>query len=73
MLSQAKHFAERLAQDAGAQPEDQIVLAFRLALARSPTMQEQQSALNLIAKEGLFVFCRALFNAKDFVIVAFGH
>jgi hypothetical protein len=43
--------------------------AFALALGRAPTSAEREAGVNLIAAHGLSAFCRALFNANEFVYV----
>ena len=48
---QARHLAERLVREAGPDPRDQIDRAFRLALARPPTTEEQRSLLLFLEDE----------------------
>jgi len=55
--------------EAGDEPAAQAALAFRLALGREPGEAEQAAALGLIREHGLPMFCRALFNANEFVYV----
>ena len=65
MLRQARYFAERLEAAGG----DKVKQAYSLAFGREPTAVEATLATEFIAKEGLFSFCRALFNANEFVYV----
>jgi len=65
MLRQARYFAERLEAAGG----DKVKQAYSLAFGREPTAVEATLAAEFIAKEGLFSFCRALFNANEFVYV----
>jgi len=67
MVQQSQYFAERVRKEAGAAPAAQAAHAFRLALGRSPTGDEQKSALQLVAKHGLPALCRALMNANEFL------
>ena len=45
---QARQFASRLIAEAGGQPEDQVELAFALALSRPPRPEETQAALRFL-------------------------
>jgi hypothetical protein len=68
MLQQAKFFAERLQREA--KDEDaQVVRGFRLAFQREPTPTERTASLRLVRDHGLSAFCRALFNANEFLFV----
>ncbi len=69
VIEQADAFAARLA---GAHKHDvcaQVSAAYRLTLGRSPTPPEAERAERFIAKHELFQFCRALFNANEFLYV----
>ncbi len=76
---QARYLAERLVEDAPGDPDGQIDLAFRMALARPPTGRESESMLALLAEEAgrsgkgadatidaLTQVCRVLFNLNEF-------
>ena len=67
MLRQARHLAERIEKSAGAATKHQVELAFRLAFNRSPNPEESQLSQSVLEKDGLFVLCRALLNANEFV------
>jgi hypothetical protein len=69
MLQQSELFAERLKREAGKKMKAQVRLAFQLAFNREPDADEIKGAQNLIAQEGLTLFCRALFNTNEFVFV----
>jgi len=69
MLEQTRFFAERLEHDAGKNVKEQVRLAFALAYNRSPDAGESRAALALIARHGLPIFCRALFNSNEFLFV----
>jgi hypothetical protein len=74
---QASTFAERVRREAGEKLEDQIKLAFVLALARSPEPAEIERASNLIRdiraryqlseSEALTYYCLFIFNLNEFV------
>jgi hypothetical protein len=68
MLQQAEFFAERLRHETG-DTEARVDRAYRLAFGRAPTPQEQAAAVDLIGKHGLAIFCRAIFNANEFLYV----
>jgi hypothetical protein len=68
VLDQAGFFAERLTREA---PDTvaRIERAFRLAFGRPPEAGEAAAGRALIEKHGLAAFCRALFNANEFIYV----
>ena len=49
--------------------KDQIRLAFELGYNREPDAQEARNAQALIARHGLAIFCRALFNSNEFIFL----
>ena len=51
VMERADGFARRVLREAGSKTEDQIVLAFRIALARRPTTSELQSSKQLLARQ----------------------
>ena len=69
MLKQSRYFAERLSQECGVNVDDQIERAFQLAFARSPDTTETELARDAIDQHGLWQFCRAMFNASEFVYI----
>lgn len=69
MLRQARYFAQRLAADAGEDSAAQVRRGFSLAFGRPASPQEVELGARFIAEEGLFSFCRSLFNANEFVYV----
>jgi cytochrome c553 len=69
MLQQSQFLADRLRHDAGNDVSAQINLAFQLAFARDVTDGERAAAIKLIGAHGLPAFCRALFNASEFLYV----
>jgi hypothetical protein len=68
---EAPYFAHRVIQDAVATPEARIEKAFWLALGRSPSQQEKDKALDLLArgtpKEGLAQLGVVLVNLNEFL------
>jgi hypothetical protein len=68
LIQQAGYFAERL-KGAGDSPDAQARLGFRLAFGRNPEPAELAAAVRLIGAHGAIVFCRALFNANEFLYV----
>ncbi|MBL9125207.1 MAG: DUF1553 domain-containing protein [Planctomycetaceae bacterium] len=69
VLHLADEFAARVAQEAGADLQQQIATAYQLALARSPDDAELQAATAAVREHGLVVLARALFNSNEFVYV----
>ena len=69
MLDQGERFAARLRKEAGDAVPDQVRRAFRLAFGRDPSDGEAKASEKLVQVHGLATFCRALFNANEFVFV----
>jgi hypothetical protein len=83
VLEQSRHLAERLAREAGADPDRQIVHAYRLALARPPSERERHAMREFLRaeearaaaagqgresrREALVQLCRVIFNLNEFV------
>jgi len=68
-VQQAGFFAERLEKEAGPDVPAQVNRAFLLAFGRAPSPGETAAAMMLIRDHGLKVFCRAVFNANEFINV----
>jgi len=69
VLQQAGQLAKRLRREAGADPAAQVTRAWELALGRKPTRDELSDAGRLVAEQSLDAFCRALFNANEFLFL----
>jgi mono/diheme cytochrome c family protein len=69
IVDQSAALAARLVREAGTQPADQAGRGFQVAFGRAPTGQELAASAALINEHGLAMFCRALFNANEFVYV----
>lgn len=69
MLRQAGYFAERVTVEAGEEAEAQVRHAFLVAFGRPPGIDEVNLGTQFIETEGLFAFCRSLFNANEFVYI----
>lgn len=65
--NQAKAFAARLQREAGPQPEQQIELAYRLALGRKPTRAETAKMLDFLHRESIQQLARVILNLNEFV------
>ncbi|MBM3814037.1 MAG: DUF1553 domain-containing protein [Acidimicrobiia bacterium] len=65
----AGKFAERLRREAGDEPAAQVLRAFTLALARSPSPAELSDSVAYVKShpQGLADFCHAIFNLNEFV------
>jgi hypothetical protein len=51
MNEQARHFAARLAAEAGQDPKEQVARAFELALGRPPRAEESRAALEFLDRQ----------------------
>ena len=69
ILQQAEVFAKRLLNEAEGDIAAQTRKAFLLAFAREPDRTELAASEKLIRQHGLPAFCRALFNANEFINV----
>jgi mono/diheme cytochrome c family protein len=69
LLEQSGFFAERLQREAGPAPQAQARQAFELAFGRPAMPEEIAAAEKLIAAHGLPAFCRALYNANEFITI----
>ncbi len=68
MLSQSKHFAERVASESR-DLESQIERAYRLALGNSPSDADRQQLIEFAGTNGLPYLCRLLLNLNAFTFV----
>ena len=69
VLQQAGLLAKRLRREAGTDPVAQVAHAWQLTLGRAPTHAERADARRLVAEQSLEAFCRALFNANEFLFL----
>jgi hypothetical protein len=69
VLQQAESFARRLRDEAGSDASRQAERGFALAFGRAPSAAERAAAAALINSHGAASFCRALYNANEFVFV----
>jgi len=63
---QAQALAERLRREAGPDSAEQITLAYRLTLARTPTTAELAAMSAFLKEQSLAELCRVLFNLNEF-------
>jgi hypothetical protein len=69
VVEQAALFAVRLRREAGDEARSQVRWAFELAFSRRASEREESAALDLVQAHGLEAFCRALFNASEFLFL----
>ena len=69
VIQQAKHLTQGLEASAPEDVDAQIVRAFQLFFSRPPDAFELETSKEMIQKEGLHAFCRALFNTSEFLFV----
>lgn len=67
-ISVSEAFAQRVEKEAGTQVDAQINRAFQLSLGRAPDDDELNEIRPVVAKHGLPVLCRVLFNCNEFVM-----
>jgi len=67
ITQQSTFLAERLEKEAGRDTRAQVRRAFALAFQREPDRAEIEASVKLVRDAGLAIFCRALFNANEFV------
>lgn len=67
MLQQAGYLAERVARDAGGEPQAMIRRAFALTFCRPPSEREIAGAEKVLATDGPLALCRMLLNADEFI------
>jgi len=67
--SKAEALAERLRREAGEDAGAQADLAFQLAFGRDVTLKEREAAVSFVGGHGLVAFCRAIYNASEFLYV----
>ena len=68
LLSQSKHFAERVASGS-ADVEGQVDRAYRLALGKSPSDADRRQLIEFAKTNGLPYLCRVLLNLNAFTFV----
>jgi hypothetical protein len=69
VVDQSRAFADRLKAEAGDDPSAQARRGFLLAFGRGPTDAELSAAATVIRNHGAPTFCRALYNANEFVYI----
>jgi hypothetical protein len=70
LLDQARFFAERIVRESSPQDlQAQVRRAFQLAFGRPPGETEMTASVELIRQQGLWIFCRTLLNANEFMYV----
>jgi len=66
MLDQARFLADRVGPGDAA---EQVKRAYRIVFGRDPDDDELSASARFVEEHGLFLLCRALFNANEFVYV----
>jgi hypothetical protein len=67
VVKQSEIFAERVKKEAGNDEAQQIELAYKLALGRSPDAEERRLATEAVMKRGLPSLAHVLLNLNEFV------
>ena len=75
---EARHFAERVRREAGDEPRRQVSYAFLVALARVPTAEEAEAAMQFLAKQqvvrgdaraAMADLCHVILNTNEFMYI----
>ncbi len=69
IVQQSEILAQRLHREAGAEPDAQVKLAFRLFYAREPDAFELSNSIAMLREHGAVAFARAMFNTSEFLFV----
>ncbi len=69
VVAQGESFAVRLRREMGDDPTRQAERGFLLAFGRRPSDKEWSGSVALIRAQGTAAFCRALYNANEFLYV----
>ena len=69
VLGQAQLFAERLEQEVQDDVAQQVDLAYRIALTRSPSQVEAEIGRQLVEERSLVDFTHVIFNLNEFLYV----
>jgi hypothetical protein len=68
-LDQAEAFAKRLHNECGDDPDQQVRIAYQLALGRAVESDELRDASEVLREHGADAFCRALLNSNEFLFL----
>ena len=68
-LERANAFAKRIQLENGTDIQQQVRIAYDIALQREPSAIEFSAALDVVDKHGLAPLCRALFNCNEVIFV----
>jgi Protein of unknown function (DUF1553)/Protein of unknown function (DUF1549)/Planctomycete cytochrome C len=75
-LLQARHFADRVAREAGSDPAAQVKLAYRIAFSREPGARELQQGVEFLKKQAkasgsaaFSEFAHVMFNTNEFLYI----
>jgi hypothetical protein len=68
-LEQAEAFAKRLQNECGDDPDQQVRMAYQLALGRVVDSDELRDASEVVRQHGADAFCRALLNSNEFLFL----
>jgi hypothetical protein len=69
VLKQAERLAARLEREAGKDSKRQIERGYELVFGRAPSGREAELGQEFIARHGLALYARALFNTNEFLYV----
>jgi hypothetical protein len=67
--TEAKHFAARLKKEAGDDPKQQVILAYKLATGRGPNAKQLSRSVEFLKTRPLEGFTLAMFNLNAFLYV----
>ena len=67
VLRQAERMAERLRNEAGAEPKAQVSRAYALLYGRAPSDNELRAGVAFLSQHSLPAYARVLFNTNEFL------
>jgi len=67
VMKQSERMADRLRNEAGADPAAQVSRAYALLYGRAPTDKETRAGVAFIGQHSLSAYARVLFNTNEFV------
>jgi hypothetical protein len=66
-LEQAKHFAARIREEAGDNPEAWVETGWKIAFGRPPTAEERKTVRDYLQRNSLERLCLLIFNMNEFL------
>ena len=68
VIRQCEHLASRISESATA-PDEQVTIACRMVLLRTPSAAERGALVNYLSRHGLANLCQILINSNEFLYI----